>query len=48
MRRRKEKGAMSSEKLTLAMEIEDEKSKAFIQSRKEAMRRNNGIEPSKS
>ncbi|CAN6558557.1 unnamed protein product [Malus baccata var. baccata] len=69
---KKGKGVMGSEKLTLAMEMEDddkgskialrrrvrplfhiapninEKSEAFIQSRKEAMRRNYGIEPRKS
>lgn len=69
---KKGKGVMGGEKLTLAMEIEDddegskialrrrvrplfhiapninEKSEAFIQSRKEAMGRNYGIEPRKS
>ncbi|PQQ16809.1 hypothetical protein Pyn_08804 [Prunus yedoensis var. nudiflora] len=64
--KKKGKGVISGEKLTLAMEVEDEisrlglrrvrplfhvapnineKSDAFIRSRKEAMRRNYGLEP---
>ncbi|VVA14043.1 PREDICTED: CICLE_v10024153mg [Prunus dulcis] len=65
-KKKKGKGVISGEKLTLAMEVEDEisriglrrvrplfyvapnineKSDAFIRSRKEAMRRNYGLEP---